>query len=191
MNQPCITDVSLISVERQVQLFQGHLPKMNQPCSSEFPAFTQVQPGEGKLLEMSQPLISYLHTTSQVERAEVGKMLEMSQTYICYLTPHQAECADGKQLDMRKICHLFTTMHVQRRGTYELAHFGKGVVIDINRNPHLLVPHTRAHMHWEGSTARQRKHAAARPSQSAVLRKGNVWEQRSRDHVITHTQDRT
>ena len=90
MNQPCITDVSLISVERQVQLFQGHLPKMNQPCSSEFPAFTQVQPGEGKLLEMSQPLISHLHTTSQVE------------------------CADGKQLDMRKICHLFTTMQVQQ-----------------------------------------------------------------------------
>ena len=39
---------------------------------------------------------------------------------------------------------MYTTLHVQRRGTYELAHFGKGVVIGINRNSHLLVPHTRA-----------------------------------------------
>ena len=57
----------------------------------------------------------------------------------------------------------------------------------------MLVPRTRAHtqLTWGVTTSRHRQHVAARPSQSKVLRKGHEREQHSREHVITHIQNRT
>ena len=150
------------------------------------------------MLKMDQTSISYVLTPTKVERAEEGKVLKISQTYICHvLAPTQAERVDDgrKLLDMSKtcICNVHTILQAHRRGTYKLAHFGKGVVTDPNRNTHMLVPRTWAHtqLTWGVTTSRHRHHVAARPSQSKVLRKGHERKQHSREHVITHTQNRT